>query len=146
VIPTQPPVGSRDVVAITSLLWLAGSLVLGCFAIGCSKSESRPNAVPVYPVDGQLLVGGKPASGAIVTFHLSGSLTILTATVRDDGRFVPAQADGAVGLPEGDYGVSVTWPEGGTDRLAGKYGDSSKPVAKLTVRPGVNLIPPIKLP
>lgn len=132
--------------AVNSLMRCVASLAMGCTAIGCSKSESRPNAVPVYPVDGQLLVGGKPAKGALMTFHHSGTPTIFTATVRDDGRFAPAQTDGAVGLPEGDYGVTVTWSEGGADRFAGKYGDPSMPVAKFTVRPSVNLIPPIKLP
>jgi len=134
------------VASVNSLMRLIASLAMGCVMSGCSKSESRPNAVPVYPVDGQLLVGGKPAKGALMTFHHSGSPTIFTATVRDDGRFAPAQADGAVGLPEGDFGITVTWLEGGTDRFAGKYGNPSMPVAKFTVRPGVKLIPPIKLP
>ena len=120
--------------------------VMTLLVSACSQSESRQNAVPVYPVEGKLLVAEKPAAGAIVMFHSGADGPKHSTKVRDDGRFVPTQTDGAVGLPEGSYSLTVTWPENEKDRFQGKYADPVKPAAKLTVRSGVNLIPPIRLP
>jgi hypothetical protein len=121
-------------------------LVFTLMVSACSQPESRQNAVPVYPVEGKLFVGGKPAAGAVVMFHSGGDGPKHSTKVRDDGRFVPTQTDGAVGLPEGSYSLTVTWQENEKDRFQGKYADPAKPAAKLTVRSGVNLIPPIRLP
>ena len=120
-------------------------LASNCFS-GCSNSIARQ--VPVYPVDGQLYVDGKPAVGALVTFHPTGGNATPSkeVVVRADGHFVATQPDGAVGLPEGTYSLTATWPESGTDRLAGKYADKASPLAQVTVTSGINLIPPIKLP
>lgn len=121
------------------------ALFAATFASGCSSSVTvQP---PVFPVDGRLFVGGKPAAGAVVTFHPQGGETpAIDAVVRDDGRFVPTRSDGAVGMPEGAYVLTVSWPPGKDDRLGGKYSDPGRPVTTLTVKPGVNLLPPISLP
>ncbi|WP_165223844.1 carboxypeptidase-like regulatory domain-containing protein [Aquisphaera insulae] len=123
------------------------ALLLGALVVsGCWASSSRPDPVPVYPIDGRLFVGKKPAAGAVISFHPADGGSMVTATVHSDGRFAPAQADGALGLPEGAYTLTATWPDGEADRFGGRYADPSHPISKLTVRPGVNLIPPIKLP
>lgn len=114
--------------------------------VGCSSPESRPDPVPVFPVEGRLSVGKRPAVGAIVIFHPSKGGTNFTATVWQDGRFVPKQSDGAVGLPEGDYSLTVTWMENESDRLVGKYGDPARPIATVSVKPGINFVPPVELP
>lgn len=139
--PTLPHASQR-----TRLTRIATVLLVALALPGCSNPPSRPDAVTVYPVEGRLFVGGKPAAGAVVSLHPGGGGTPVTAKVRDDGRFVPTQSDGAVGLPEGAYSLTATWTDGGKPRLAEKYADPAKPIARLTVRPGVNLMPPIKLP
>ena len=123
------------------------SVVLAvCISFGCSKSGARPSSAPIYPVEGRLFVGVTPAFGAVVSFHSDRDAPIITTKVRDDGRFVPVQADGAIGLPEGEYSLTATWPDATTDRFAGKHADPKKPIARLQVKPGVNRIPPIRLP
>lgn len=125
------------------------AVVVACAVMfaGCSGSIER--TVAVYPVDGQLVVGGQAPSGAVVTFHPAvpgESSASLIAVVRADGHFVAKQPDGAVGLPEGNYKLTVTWPEQDKDRFNGKYADPATPIAEITVKPSINLLPPIKLP
>lgn len=113
---------------------------------GCAEPARN---VAVFPVDGQLFVAGQPASGATISFHPINSQSnssIATANVRPDGHFMPVQAHGAAGLPEGTYRLTVTWTQGGEDRLQGKYADVTKPIAQITVQPTVNLLAPISIP
>jgi len=133
---------------VTRLAFKLMLILTGALApVGCSESTERQ--VAVFPVDGQLVVGGKPAIGAVVTFHPAASDSVgkeSTAVVRADGHFVATQPDGANGLPEGDYALTVIWPEGENDHLNGKYGDPTSPISRITVKPGVNLLPPVRLP
>ena len=115
-------------------------------SLGCSRSSSRPDARPVYPVEGYLFVAGKPAIGALVALHPDGEGPLVTASVHPDGRFVPVQADGAIGLTEGSYALTATWHQENTDRLGNKHSDPSKPLTRFTVQRGFNRIPPIQLP
>lgn len=119
-------------------------------AAGCSEEEVRP-PVAVFPVDGQLLFQNKPARGAVITFHSlaavdkDGQKTWL-ATVKDDGHFVPKQADGAIGLPAGEYVLTAEWklqPSG--DQLNGKYASPENPLTRITVMESINFLPPINL-
>lgn len=121
-------------------------LFAACILIGCSSYESRTDAVPVYPVEGRLFVGKKPAAGALVSFHPEGEGKVVTTTVHDDGRFTPTQGDGAIGLAKGTYAITATWPEGKTDRFAGKNADPTRPLTRVTVQGGFLLIPTIQLP
>lgn len=127
---------------------LRGFLALLCLLIihGCSKSDNR--AVAVYPVDGQLLVGGQPAVEAVVAFHPTlsdGNAVVVTAEVGVNGHFIATQPDGAAGLPEGDYKLTATWPDGELDRFNGMYSDPEKPLMEISVKPTINLLPPIRL-
>jgi hypothetical protein len=133
-----------------SHLVLRGFLVLLCSLTihGCSKSNDR--AVAVYPVDGQLFVGGQPAVEAVVVFHPTVSeanAVVVTAEVGLNGHFIATQPDGAAGLPEGDYRLTATWPDGDgdTDRFNGKYSDPEQPLMEISVKPTINLLPPIRL-
>lgn len=101
----------------------------------------------VYPVDGQLYYQGKPAVGACVTFHLldAPNQQSFTCEVGTDGHFVAKQTDGAIGLPEGNYALTLEWPPGEADRFAGRYSSPSSPLRNVKVESTVNLLPSIKL-
>lgn len=131
---------------VRAIRQLAVAAMCSVFIYGCSKYPDR--AVAVYPVDGQLLVGNKPAVDAVIAFHsktTKGDSATLTAKVGLDGHFVATQPDGAAGLPEGVYRLTATWPDDDRDRLDGKYSSPAKPILEITVKPTVNLLPPINL-
>jgi len=113
--------------------------------VSCSREDVR--TLSVFPVDGQILIAGKAAEGAIVVFEpktdRAGSRRV-EAVVRTDGHFVPAQPDGAVGLPEGEYGLMLRRPA-----IAGRTREETsaqeEAIGSLLVVPGVNIVPPIRL-
>ena len=86
-------------------------ILLACmspFALGCGDGRK-----PVFPVEGQVLVDGKPAARAVVTLHPVGD-TSPTAIhpvghVDDSGKFTLTSYREADGAPEGDYAATVTW-------------------------------------
>lgn len=130
----------------------AGFLLLLLVAPGCSGRKS------VVPVTGEVKTkGGQPAGGAVLVFHTANTPlpttgTPPTATVRDDGTFTPTTYVADDGLPEGEYVVTVYWPEkstakgggmigagegqGGADRLKGRYADRTKSTLKASVKSG----------
>jgi hypothetical protein len=116
-------------------------------------SAKRPDHPPVYPVRGELLVHGKPAVGAVVSFHPVGNsapdAVKPQATVEADGTFRPNTFDLRDGAPAGEYALTVFWPGGkghvGPDRLKGRYRDPARPVLKVTVKAGDNVLDPIRL-
>jgi hypothetical protein len=122
-------------------------VVLALVAAGCfSEGERR---VAVFPVDGQLLFQGQPAVGAVVSFHPrpgGPGEAARDAVVRDDGHFVPTQPDGAVGLPAGEYALTVRWGDPASDRLGGKYANPDQPLSTIRVTEGINFLSPFKLP
>jgi hypothetical protein len=93
---------------------LRSGLVLGLLLCPACQKGSQ-----YYPVRGRVLVGGKPAEGALVVFHAAedSELRALkpSARVEADGSFTlrsydpqlcPTPADGA---PAGEYRVRVSW-------------------------------------
>jgi len=129
--------------ALILLLLLVATCQVG--SAGCARPVARTFAV--YPVDGELFVDGKPAVGVVVTFvPEAGQPGVMgaTATVRSDGHFIPTQPDGAIGLREGRYDLTVQWlsgqgPSGGT------ASDTRTSIGSCSVKPGVNFIPPIRI-
>ncbi len=123
------------------------------FAAGCAPA--RPEPRPTHPVSGRVLVNGKAAAGAPVTFLSTGGMTgnPPTGTVRDDGGFRLSTYQAHDGAPEGEYVVTVVWPappkpgtdDEGPDRLSGRYATTETFAAKVTVRPGNNDLPPFHL-
>src|SRR5690606_19402348 len=80
-------------------------------AVGCGPpAEVRPVLIPVQ---GSLLVNGKPAAGAMVVFHPAGGASIdergsrPKATVLPDGSFEVTTYQAGDGAPAGDYDVAV---------------------------------------
>src|SRR5688572_10824093 len=74
----------------------------------CRKSD-RPET---FPVKGKVVVDGKPAKGATVTFHpreASDRPYIPTAQTDDNGEFSLATFETGDGAPAGEYDVTVIW-------------------------------------
>ncbi|MDB5306504.1 MAG: hypothetical protein JWO38_706 [Gemmataceae bacterium] len=86
------------------LAMAACSLVV---AAGCSRS-----AESLVPVEGQVLVNGKPATGAIVTFHPVGAPNNAprpSGHVDANGTFRLTTREADDGAAPGDYRVTVAW-------------------------------------
>src|SRR5262245_9876129 len=85
---------------------LVAGLVLVLPMTGCGPSY--------YPVKGKVMVGDKPAVGAMVMFFPEGekktNYTPPTGTVGDDGTFT-MMTGAKTGAPAGKYVVTVVWPD-----------------------------------
>ena len=120
--------------------WIMLALVSFAIPSGCSRQEMQ--TVAVFPVDGQLLIAGKPAVGAVVSFLPTGGAaprTPIEAVVREDGHFAPTQPDGAIGLPEGEYALSLR------RAAAANPPAQEEALGSVTVKRGVNFMQPLRL-
>jgi hypothetical protein len=121
----------------------------------CAKSGRKP----VYAVQGQVLVKGRPAAQAQVTFHPVGDggpdAVRPVGHVDAQGRFrltTYAEGDGA---PEGEYRVTVQWflatRTRGSDEyqsvnyLPARYARAETSGLRATVTRGENNLPTIEL-
>jgi hypothetical protein len=129
------------------------ALVVGLvLTAACSRpGRSKENQKPVHPVHGQLLVGGKPATGAFVFFVPVDEPANPTdprprAEVKADGGFDVSMYSESDGAPVGEYTVIVMWEgEGGYDKLKGQYSDPAKSKMRVVVKEGKNELPPFQL-
>jgi hypothetical protein len=74
--------------------------------VSCSSSS-------LHPVRGRVVVGDKPAAGAVVMFHPEdGDLNSIpsTAIAGEDGTFTVSTGD-KPGARAGKYVVTVVWPD-----------------------------------
>lgn len=124
-------------------------LLFLALAPGCASQEKGDNRVTVYPVEGKLFVLGRPAGNAHVAFHHAdkgqiGGLCPVGIT-RPDGTFRLTTHSSDDGAPEGEYVVTVVWPNDTIpvdecadpathDRLNGLYLDPTKSQLRATVR------------
>lgn len=121
-----------------------------CLAV-CGCQDATPRPFSVFPVDGQFLIQDKPAPLTVLKFHRldseeASSQKSWNALVKDDGHFVPVQADGAIGLPSGKYALTIDWLDlSEHEEFEGQFTTVDKPLATLTVQEGINFIPPINL-
>lgn len=113
----------------------------------------------MYPVQGELLVDGEPAEGALVIFHPVSSSEPKTTNpngrVQPDGSFHVTTYESDDGAPAGQYVVTVFWPEPpkspvdhpamGPDRLKGRFTDPEASNIRITVSEGENILDPINL-
>ena len=131
------------------------ALALAALCPACAKSGRKP----VYPVQGQVLVKGRPAARAQVTFHPlddSGPEAVRpVGHVDEQGRFrLTTYADGD-GAPEGEYRVTVQWflatRARGSDEyqsvnyLPARYGRAETSGLRATITRGDNNLPTIDL-
>lgn len=120
-----PPLPLARVVCV--VLLLVGSC-LGCRRPGV-------DALPVYLVKGEVFVDGKPAEGAVIAFHPTERTEWKSATSRGivnrDGAYSLTTYVANDGAPEGEYVITVYWPE----RLINPDGEGdSLPADKLQHR------------
>lgn len=135
-----------------SLALLLASSIL--FAAGCARGNAGPARLSVHPVDGKLVVADRPAAGARLAFHPVGTAAARPVGVTGpDGAFRLTTYSPEDGAPEGEYVVTVLWPNetfppdecdivnpANHDRLGGLYLDPAKSELRATVRPGPNKI------
>jgi hypothetical protein len=120
-------------------------LLIALALAGCGEQYDHE---PVFPVSGSLFVAGKPAAGAMVTFHPADRASDPRAlrsfaTVDAAGKFQLTTYFPADGVPAGDYVVTLNWPAElppGThptvlprDRLGRRFSSPAKPYTRLTV-------------
>ena len=132
-------------------------LALAALVPACSSGRR-----PVHPVRGQVLVKGKPAAHAQVTFHPvndnSPEAVHPVGTVDEKGGFTLTSHKQGDGAPEGEYLVTVQWflatkprnASAGDDYttvnyLPDRYGRPESSGLRATVRKGDNELPPFSL-
>ena len=121
--------------------------------IGCGQSGSN-----LHAVKGKVEVDGKPADQAIVFMHKKerNSLTdpVPYATCKADGTFDIETPNVGQGAEQGDYTITVVWPdmskpEDGSgqrpDVLNGAYEMVDKSKLFASVKAGVNELPVMNL-
>lgn len=131
--------------------WMLPLLLLA--AAGCSGAKDWHARTQV--VRGTLLINGKPAQGAIVTFHPQGDPVDIRHSLPwgktdDEGNFTLrtyAQGDGA---PPGKYDVTLVWSinpseMGSPDQLAGKFDDVAESPFMVTIEEGQSELAPLEL-
>jgi hypothetical protein len=114
---------------ITSLAGACWIIVL----LGCGENSTSKT---LYPVSGEVFYKGKPAEGCKISFTPKSGIGQdlgwpSFAEVGKDGKFTVTTNQPNDGMPEGEYGVSFSWPGKGTasdpngemaeDRLPVKY-------------------------
>jgi hypothetical protein len=102
--------------------------IVFCCIAGCSDDRL---ALKVFPVNGKLMVGDKPAAGAHLAFHSVDRRIVScpVAMTEPDGSFrlMTYTVDDCAGEDLIKH-----------DRLFGVYFDSTKSPLRATVRPGPN--------
>jgi hypothetical protein len=128
-------------------------LVLALPLAGCGGATSRPQ----YQIHGKVVTKeGKPAAGALVVLHPASQAEAdrfpPRAVVGKDGAFVVGSRLSNDGAPEGEYDVTLIWPEEQDpknptentppDRLKGRYDDVKHAKWHVHVKAGDNALEP----
>lgn len=132
-------------------LFILAMLVAACSSsVACQQRHDHSSAA-ACPVTGKVVIEGHKPLGVYVQFHPldpANKRGTEGAKTRGDGSFVARLQE------PGEYAVTVFWPEvttvegeqlEGQDRFKGKHDDRENPVLKVTIQPGPNTLPPIKL-
>jgi hypothetical protein len=135
------------------ILLLAFVVVAASLCSGCGPSGPK-----LHPVRGTVTVQGKPAHHAIVFLHRNGrkDMTEPVPYGKADaqGNFAISSAADGDGAQEGEYVITVYWPdmskpEDGNgqrpDALNGAYDKVAQSKLTATVKPGPNVLPNLDL-
>jgi hypothetical protein len=137
-------VGGPFVIALAALVGILS---------GCSKR----GWLETYPVKGAVLVDGKPAKDAMVTFHPKETVGdrpyLPTGQTNENGEFALGTFVAGDGAPAGEYDITIVWPvrhnpistlwEG--DKLNGRYANRAKTTLRITVEKQALQLPPFEL-
>jgi hypothetical protein len=107
----------------------AGLVVL--LSAGCNRSGGSG----LQPVTGSAFCEGKPAAGAVITFHRAGDSNkkdLPHAVVRADGTFTVTTLVPGDGAAPGKYELTVIWRKKGKTRGGDDNGDFELPMRYLT--------------
>jgi hypothetical protein len=113
---------------------------------GCVQEIER--STPVFPVDGQLFIDGRPGVGVSLEFHPLSSASsdnFFPCLVKEDGHFVPTQKDGAIGLPAGRYRIVIKQRESVSGNMEERELELPKTHQEIEVKETINLLPAIKI-
>lgn len=118
---------------------------------------------PVFPVQGRIIVSGKPADGAVVCFHplndAKGNAMRSHAQVAADGTFSLTTYVKEDGAREGAYAVTVYWADTAKtarseeeessdlppDRLKGRFANPQVSKLRATIGPKPTVFEPVDL-
>ena len=130
----------------TRLARAAGTCAVALVA--AALASCGDGRVAVYPAHGKVLdEKGKPAAGAVVTFHPvappGGGVEAVSGTVGADGTYRLTTYETGDGAPAGEYVVTVCWYKPKKtpfdppppDLLCGKYADRQASKFRFKVEP-----------
>ncbi|MFM7149681.1 MAG: hypothetical protein ACKO23_07555 [Gemmataceae bacterium] len=135
----------------------AGLACSGLLALCCSAcKDNRP---PVFPVEGKVVVAGKPAQRALITLHpvkeFPGETLRPIGQVDEQGNFKLTTFSKEDGAPEGEYKVSVVCYLASRSSpredpvpvnvLPARYGNPETSQVRVQVKKGSNRLEPIEL-
>jgi len=142
--------GRRSLPRVALVLALAA----GVGTTSCSSSGT------LHPVQGKVMAGDRPATGAQVMFHAEGgdiNSVPATGTVGPDGTFSLTTGTKA-GAAAGKYVVTIVWPDpskkpteqqammglapDAPDLLGGRYATRQKSPLRAEVKSGPNTLEP----
>jgi hypothetical protein len=143
---------------------MVNRLIIGLSVIGLTAGcSSQPAAEGLSPVQGQVLVRGRPAANAFVVLHALAPADPNAprphGQVDAQGNFRLGTHAADDGAAPGDYAVTIQWfdnsrsktddergPNPQSDLLRGRYSDPRHPKAlRVRITAGPNTLPPFRL-
>lgn len=127
-----------------------GFAVAAVFSVALAGCGESTPVKSVYPVSGEVYYKGKPADGCMITFTPKSGIGPKVgwpsfANAGKDGKFSITTYELNDGIPEGEYGVSFSWPGKPTskdptgdtaeDQLPVKYHHPDTSGYKVTITP-----------
>ncbi len=133
-------------------------LLLAPFAMLLSLAGCGQSGPKLHPVRGTVMVNKKPAPEALVFFHRKGRTNVDEQVpfgkADKDGNFKVMNGNSGEGAPEGDYVITVYWPDmskpedsngGRPDALNGAYEKVQQSKLGYVVKAGQNTVPTLEL-
>lgn len=137
---------------------VCAALILSAVLAGCRKASPQFESRPTFPVEGKLLIRGKPFQGVQVFFHPSDSSQRGKPRGETDaeGTFRLRTYRDGDGAPAGDYTVTVYWPapynpkmavsdQMPPDRLGERFMDPKSSPLRARVSASPTTLPPFDL-